>query len=675
MSRWPVEKLLGDKVAAAMWLPWARNRLRGMNKYVSGKWLINTWKPVADITVQCIKRPVGADEIRIWALQKLGLGFLFDNAENTDVEPSPTRTLLWRGADGTWKAKLANLQRPVTDGSAAANVDWVSANGKTVLNWAGPAQRYFGTGAGDTIYSGGAILTQAPGAIAGAAVNNGWLLVACYVSPGIVVYAKPVSAGNSADLYDAETAPLGWREIGSTSGISDGQIGAYFNNTGTECCKVCGRGATLIVGSITLDSEGMPTCTFASVALGQTGISRTTAGSGDSAPNNSQTSNGQTGNYFGWETITNRCSRPGITLGGYGCNYQHTADYKAWAEELNSGLPLQQCYDDTFWQGNTKIRQLGFISAESGPEWCSPENINDACPWRVEVKDLYQTSTSTHSWQDWGEVETYSGSLALCADYYQGTTRIVAAIIPSGSTNWQWITDGTGIYYDLTGYSYFNNDVQAAFDECVLGGGWLDNTQLTYDITCNYDSNVHYTLSISSSSLDIYKDNQSLSYGSGTANMQWATVLYLDLRYDVIYFEAQRRTGGEDLQGRYIIVNGVEHTLVEYSQAASIGGCGSPGNPAFVGTSTTPITVSWLGSTPGQGLIAIDRAGDVLLSDQGQFQYPPGADTPFHIDALFYDLNVVDPLTLLVDLGYLRGSTEQSTLYGIAYLGEQSAAS
>ena len=120
----------------------------------------------------------------------------------------------------------------------AGNVDWKGRESGEVVSWQGPPSRYFGLGEQTrALYRGGALWTQAPQLVLGAAVSgvtpSKRLIVATKSGGAISIYVRPFAASYPNDnAYDPTTNPLGWRLLQTV--FADAISPMFFNASGTE---------------------------------------------------------------------------------------------------------------------------------------------------------------------------------------------------------------------------------------------------------------------------------------------------------------------------------------------------------------------------------------------------------------------------------------------------------
>lgn len=120
----------------------------------------------------------------------------------------------------------------------AGNVDWKGRESGEVVSWQGPSSRYFGLGEQTrALYRGGALWTQAPQLVLGAAVSGVTpakrLIVATNSGGAISIYVRQFAASYPNDnAYDPTTNPLGWRLLQTLS--ADAISPMFFNASGTE---------------------------------------------------------------------------------------------------------------------------------------------------------------------------------------------------------------------------------------------------------------------------------------------------------------------------------------------------------------------------------------------------------------------------------------------------------
>jgi hypothetical protein len=461
----------------------------------------------------------------------------------------------------------------------------------------------------------------------------------------------------------------------------------YFNRAGTECCAVTDSGDSLLVGTISIDTEShLPVCVFSGEELGQTGITQTATYSGMTTPQSEATEDWHnTSLYWGYELLTGATYQAGeggegivqlYDVGNFGCNFVDTGDYESWARAVWEAANIDPAYDmppllsdDTTWiYSDVWQRTIVYANAPGDEQGIT-----------IGIIRYYQTSKTTYSWFNWGSTLEYSGSLAVCADYRIDSgsgndERLIGAITPSGGETIVYEYDTTTITTDMPDWiSYPPNEVVDSWNctEGWIGEEATDNVRICLDTNTGLIALVAGPLSVPIRKMTLSANCSSTS----GLDLHWTTIVYVDLRYGVAYIDSERRQMVNS-QGRYLLVDETEITLTSRTAPyGAFGGYNGPHLPASVGTSTVPYSIpGWQNTPVGQGLIAIDVHGNILLSDWYQYSSYWGGDEVY-IDALVDGLDVIDPLTLLADLGYSRGSTEQSTLYGIAYLGEQSAAS
>lgn len=156
--------------------------------------------------------------------------------------------------DGQWKLSAKS-------GLQAGNIDWKGGYkddvASYVLTWSGPRTRYFRdtTLAGRfdrRIYRDGETFAIAPGDVLGAAVTKDatgveWLLAMCRIS-GQTLYRRPFTKSASPALYDPLSAPDGWQQVASFTGVSGfADTPYFFNSSGTEAQTMLRR--SKIVGT------------------------------------------------------------------------------------------------------------------------------------------------------------------------------------------------------------------------------------------------------------------------------------------------------------------------------------------------------------------------------------------------------------------------------------------
>lgn len=157
---------------------------------------------------------------------------------------------------GKWRLSKTNAK--------AGNIDWKGwyVNGKPtkVLSWSGPRRRYFPNAPSEpyddnyvfnrNIYQHGDVFSVAPCNVQGAAIakdpdGREWIVVACAGGDGVVVYRRPNKKSISSDIYNAQTAPEGWKQVGTFSPPNIGVESAwFFNGDGTEA-QTIGNGYSI----------------------------------------------------------------------------------------------------------------------------------------------------------------------------------------------------------------------------------------------------------------------------------------------------------------------------------------------------------------------------------------------------------------------------------------------
>ena len=125
------------------------------------------------------------------------------------------------------------------------NVDWRGHNDNDVLTWHGMEGRYFGDPSrfSDEIYHQGRLVSKTPLNCLGAAIHTDterrWLVMVGKEGAVESVYARPWGGyDHTAELYDAENNPSGWRLLGThTLTIPEAEtiVPYFFNASGTEC--------------------------------------------------------------------------------------------------------------------------------------------------------------------------------------------------------------------------------------------------------------------------------------------------------------------------------------------------------------------------------------------------------------------------------------------------------
>jgi len=140
-------------------------------------------------------------------------------------------TRLIKSVQGAW-------QLSTTANGQAGNIDWRGHSAADVLTWDGPQGRYFGASiSSPNIYSGGKILTVAPGTVIGAAITRPGerrFLIAAVDAGGVVrIYRRPYQLTYARDgLFNALNNPFGWQQIHSQSMNASSPM--FFNASGTE---------------------------------------------------------------------------------------------------------------------------------------------------------------------------------------------------------------------------------------------------------------------------------------------------------------------------------------------------------------------------------------------------------------------------------------------------------
>lgn len=122
-------------------------------------------------------------------------------------------------------------------GGVAGNIDWRGHDPSEVLTWEGPEGRYFGElGESPKIYSGGKVLSIAPGPVLGAAITGGAgprYLIAAVAGAGIAIYRRPYQNSYRRDgLYDPLNNPLGWKLLYTHWRSATSPM--FFNASGTQ---------------------------------------------------------------------------------------------------------------------------------------------------------------------------------------------------------------------------------------------------------------------------------------------------------------------------------------------------------------------------------------------------------------------------------------------------------
>lgn len=174
-------------------------------------------------------------------------GFIV-NPSQSPPDGIPNPRLVYQ-ENGSWF--LQKIQKS----HRGSNMDWkgwyVQGKPTKVLSWDGPISRYFSevkyspyVGIIDrfsnVIYEDGEILTQTPLDVYGAALtkdNAGetWIVAICAGFNKDVVYVKPYKLDSTNVLYDPDTSPFGWREIGEYTLSAQRDYRPWiFNGTGTQ---------------------------------------------------------------------------------------------------------------------------------------------------------------------------------------------------------------------------------------------------------------------------------------------------------------------------------------------------------------------------------------------------------------------------------------------------------